>query len=113
MAHALLVFKFRRTYGHLGPLDICVPLLQHNTVCERDLGAWDRPLPQPTPLQKVGLLLGVFICYHLHLHPVLIHPFYFVYKESIYIFNNTLIVSVLAVVLYKIKKLLNDVQQVA
>ena len=57
--------------------------------------------------------MGVFICYHLHLHPVFIHTFYFVYKEKIYIFKNTLIVAVLAVVLYKIKKLLNDVPQVA
>jgi hypothetical protein len=45
--------------------------------------------------------------------PVLIHPFYFVYIESIYIFKNTLIVAVLAVALYKIKKLLNDVPQAA
>jgi hypothetical protein len=37
----------------------------------------------------------------------------FAYLESIYIFNTTLICAVLAFALYKIKKLLNEVPQIA
>ncbi len=33
----------------------------------------------------------------------------YVYSKSVYIFNNTLIIAVLAVALYKIQKLLNEV----
>ena len=36
-----------------------------------------------------------------------------VFKATIVTFNNTLVIAVLAVALYKIKKLLNEVQQVA
>ncbi len=39
------------------------------------------------------------------------HPW--TYLRSIYIFNNTIIVAVLAVALYKIKKLLSEVPQAA
>ncbi len=35
------------------------------------------------------------------------------YLASILVFNNTLIIAVLTVALYKIKKLLNEVPQVA
>ena len=74
MVLAALDLKLCRTHGHSRPLDIRVPLLQHNTGCERDLGAWDRPLPRQTPLQKVGLLLGVFICHNLHVHTCVFAP---------------------------------------
>ncbi len=35
----------------------------------------------------------------------------YVYLRSIYIFNNTLIIAVLAVALFKIQKLLNEMPQ--
>ncbi len=69
MVPARLDILCRRTHGHSRPLDIRVPLLQHNTGCERNLGAWDHPLPRTTQLQKVGLLLGVFSCYQLYVRP--------------------------------------------
>ena len=73
MVNAPLDFYCRRTHGHLRALDIRVPLLQHNTGCERDSVAWDRPLQRSTPLQKVVTVLGLPICYHLYVHPMF-HP---------------------------------------
>ena len=46
--------------------------------------------------------------------PMFLKPIDFVYyPRYVYIFNNTLIIAVLAVALYKIKKLLSDAPQVA
>jgi hypothetical protein len=42
-----------------------------------------------------------------------IHLYAYFYSKNVYIFNNTLIIAVLAVALYKIQKLLNDVPQAA
>ncbi len=43
----------------------------------------------------------------------LVHDYYTVYSKCVYIFNNTLIIAVLAVALYKIQKLLWDMPQAA
>jgi hypothetical protein len=45
--------------------------------------------------------------------PVFILQYDYVYLKGIYIFNNTLIIAVLAVALYKIQKLLDDMPQAA
>jgi hypothetical protein len=45
--------------------------------------------------------------------PVFILQNDYVYLKVIYIFNNTLIIAVLAVALYKIQKLLDDMPQAA